>query len=135
MPLKSSTRLTQTFLPSRIPLGSREVSCTTQRVGHSYWAALIVVVLEKHAKFRICENYKVTVSGALNVDQCPLPKPINLLVTLAGGQTFIKLDLSQAYRQLLLQKVYKKEKYRKQGTVHRKIQKILYRKFTTTVYI
>ena len=44
----------------------------------------------------------MTVNGALDVDQYPLPKPTDLFATLAGGQTFTKLDLSQAYQQLLL---------------------------------
>ena len=44
----------------------------------------------------------MTVNGALDVDQYPLPKPIDLFATLAGGQTFTKLNLSQAYQQLLL---------------------------------
>ena len=44
----------------------------------------------------------MTVNGALDVDQYPLPKPTDLFTTLAAGQTFTKLDLSQAYQQLLL---------------------------------
>lgn len=39
---------------------------------------------------------------ALEVDQYPLPKPEDLFATLSGGQKFTKLDLAQAYQQLLL---------------------------------
>ena len=39
---------------------------------------------------------------ALEVDQYPLPNPEDLFATLAGGKKFTKLDLSQAYMQLLL---------------------------------
>ena len=39
---------------------------------------------------------------ALDVDQYPLPKPDDLFATLAGGKKFSKLDLSQAYQQLVL---------------------------------
>ena len=36
------------------------------------------------------------------MDQYPLPKVEDLLVTLAGGRKFTKLDLKQAYLQLAL---------------------------------
>ena len=42
---------------------------------------------QKDGKFRICEDCKVTVDGALDVDQYSLPKPTDLFVTLAGGLT------------------------------------------------
>ena len=61
-----------------------------------------MAVPKKDGKFRICGDYKVIVNGALDVDQYPLPKPTDLFATLAGGQTFTILDLSQAYQQLLL---------------------------------
>ena len=36
------------------------------------------------------------------VDQFPVPRAEDLLATLAGGTKFTKLDLSQAYQQVLL---------------------------------
>ena len=72
------------------------------KVDHSAWAAPIVTVSKKDGKFRICGDHKVTVNRALDIDQYPLPKPANLFATLAGGQLFTKLDLTQAYQQLLL---------------------------------
>ena len=53
-------------------------------------------------------DYKVTVNLALDVNQYPLPKPEDLFAMLAGGQKFSKLDLSQAYQQLLLEEECKK---------------------------
>ena len=50
----------------------------------------------------------MTVNGALDVDQYSLLKPTDLFATLAGGQTFTKLDLSQAYQHLLLDENSKK---------------------------
>ena len=73
-----------------------------KKVDHSVWAAPIVAVPKKDGKFRICGDYKVTVNKFLDVDQYPLPKPADLFATLSGGQVFTKLDLTQAYQQLLL---------------------------------
>ena len=73
-----------------------------EKVSHSNWAAPIVAVPKKDGTFRICGDYKVTVNPALDVDQYPLPKPSDLFASLAGGQKFSVLDLSQAYQQLLL---------------------------------
>ena len=74
-----------------------------EKVPHSEWAAPIVAVPKKDGKFRICGDYKVTVNQALEIDQYPLPKPEDLFATLAGGKKFTKLDLSQAYQQLVLE--------------------------------
>ena len=72
------------------------------KVKHSDWAAPIVAVPKQDGKFRICGDYKVTVNAALDIDQYPLPKPDDLFASLAGGQKFTKLDLAQAYQQLVL---------------------------------
>ena len=79
-----------------------ETNGVIRKVSHSEWAAPIVPVPKKDGKFRICGDYKVTINQALDVDQYPLPKPEDLFATLAGGKTFSKLDLSQAYQQLRL---------------------------------
>ena len=85
-----------------------ESSGILKKVDHSEWAAPIVAVPKKDGKLRICGDYKVTVNQALDVDQYPLPKPENLFVTLAGGNKFTKLDLSQAYQQLPLEEESRK---------------------------
>ena len=51
---------------------------------------------------RICGDFKVTINPVLQIDKHPIPKPEDLLTVLAGGQKFSKLDLSQAYQQMLL---------------------------------
>ena len=79
-----------------------EVSGVMEKVAHSKWAAPIVAV-PKNGKFRICGDYKVTVNQVLDIDQYPLPTPDQPFATLAGGQKFTTLDLSQAYQQLLLE--------------------------------
>ena len=74
-----------------------------EKVSHSDWASPIVTVPKKDGKYRICGDYKVTINQALDIDQYPLPNPKEIFASLAGGQKFTKLDLSQAYQQLLLE--------------------------------
>lgn len=71
-------------------------------VPHSNWATPIIPVPKKNGRFRICGDFKAIINQALEVDQYPLPKPEDLFATLAGGEKFTKLDLSQAYQQLTL---------------------------------
>ena len=72
-------------------------------VSHSDWAAPIVVVPKTDNSVRICGDYKTTVNPVLDVDKYPLPNPQDLFSTLAGGCYFTKLDLSQAYQQMILE--------------------------------
>ena len=57
---------------------------------------------KRDGHFRICGDFKVTVNQCLAVDQYPLPRPNDLFTTLTRGKVFTKLDLSQAYLQVLL---------------------------------
>ena len=66
-------------------------------VTFSEWAAPIVPVLKKDGTVRICGDYKMTVNQAAKIDSYPLPKINDLFASLAGGQTFSKLDLAIAY--------------------------------------
>ena len=81
---------------------------TISPVKHSQWATPIVPVPKKDGKFRICGDYKVTLNQVLLVEEYPLPTPEELFSTLAGGKIFSKLDLSQAYLQLPVEKESKK---------------------------
>ena len=71
-----------------------------EKVTHSAWAAPIVPVFKKDRHFRICGDYKVIVNPIIQGNQHPLLKPEELFTTLAGGQKFTKLDLSQAYQKV-----------------------------------
>ena len=73
-----------------------------EKVKYSDWAAPIVPVPKADGGIRICGDYKVTVNPQLKVDQFPLPTAEDLFATLAGGSSFTKLDLSQAYQQVTL---------------------------------
>ena len=71
-----------------------------EKVPHSKWAAPIVSidsVPKGNGKIRICEDYKVTVTQSLQVDQYTLPKLEDLFASLAGGAKFSIICLIQAY--------------------------------------
>ena len=51
---------------------------------------------------RICADFKQTVNIASKLDRYPIPKIEELFTKLAGGKSFTKLDMSQAYQQIPL---------------------------------
>jgi len=71
-------------------------------------AAPIVPVVKQDGSVRICGDYKCTVNQVSKLDNYPIPKTDDLLATLGGGNKFTKLDMSQAYQQLLLDEESKK---------------------------
>ena len=71
-------------------------------VPHSDWACPAVPVVKPNGKIRLCGDYKLTANKAIKMDSYPVPKPLELLSTLAGGKYFAKLDMSHAYNQLVL---------------------------------
>ena len=73
-----------------------------EKVSYSDWAAPIVPVPKPDGSIRICGDYKVTINPLLKVDQFPVPKAEDLFSTLAGGKYFSKLDLTNAYQQVVL---------------------------------
>ena len=72
-------------------------------VKYSDWASPVVPVPKPDGSIRLCDDYKTTLNPQLEVDQFPVPTPEDLLATLAGGQSFTKLDMSRAYQQVLLE--------------------------------
>ena len=73
-------------------------------------------VAKANGLFRICGDYSVFVNLSMEVDQYPLPNPSEMFATLAGGQSFTKLDLANAFQQLrILEKVYGNK--HSQGTI------------------
>ena len=73
-------------------------------VTYAEWAAPIVPVLKPDKKtVRICGDFKKTINRAAKVDKYPIPRIEDLLTKLAGGQKFTKLDMRQAYQQVLLE--------------------------------
>lgn len=67
------------------------------------WAAPIVPVVKRNGEsLRICGDFKLTVNQASKLNRYPIPRIEDLFAKLAGGQSFTKLDMSQAYQQILL---------------------------------
>ena len=71
-----------------------------QPVQYSDWAAPLVPVLKSDGTIRLCGDYKVTCNRVCAVDKYPIPKVTDVFSKLAGGETFSKIDLSQAYSQV-----------------------------------
>lgn len=71
-------------------------------VDSSDWATPLVIVHKPDGALRICADYKITLNRVLMVDKYPVPKIDDLLSKLSGCKFFTKLDLSQAYNQILL---------------------------------
>ena len=66
-------------------------------VEQSEWAAPIVVVQKKDGGVCICGDCKVTINPVIFY---PLPTLEELFSTLANAESFTRLDLARAYRQI-----------------------------------
>ncbi|UYV62025.1 K02A2.6-like [Cordylochernes scorpioides] len=65
------------------------------------FATPIVPVLKRDGSIRICGDYRSTVNTIVESDTFPVPAA-DLQVNLAGGKVFSKLDLKDAYQQLVV---------------------------------
>lgn len=106
------------YKPRRIPfavkpLGKAEIQRLVEEkiiepVQFSEWAVPIVPVKKPDGSIQICGDYKLTVNRASIVEQYPIPKVEDLFAQLAGGQRFLKLDISHSYQQIMLDESAKK---------------------------
>lgn len=71
-------------------------------VENSEWGTPLVPILKQNGDFRLCGDYKVTINKYLEDFKYPLPRIEEIFATLQGGELFTKLDLSNAYNQLIL---------------------------------
>lgn len=74
----------------------------------SAYGTPIVPVLKKNNQVRICGDFKVTINPDLEVDRYPLPRIDDIFSALQKGDTFTKLDFSQAFLQIRLDDESKK---------------------------
>lgn len=74
-------------------------------VNFSEWATAIVPIQKSDGiSVRICGDFKVTLNPQLCVEQYPMPNTNEILSKLAGTRYYSKIDLSQAFNQLKLDK-------------------------------
>ncbi|XP_017469325.1 PREDICTED: uncharacterized protein K02A2.6-like [Rhagoletis zephyria] len=71
------------------------------QVDNSDWGTPLVPVVKPNGDLRICGDYKSTINKYLSDVRYPLPR-IDELFASMQGQLFSKLDLSNAYNQLVL---------------------------------
>ena len=79
-------------------------------VSTSQWAAPIVIVSKKDGRFRICNDYKVMVNQALDVEEYPLPTPNELFSTYSSGrrqlQAYLQVPVDGASKPCLTVNTY-----------------------------
>jgi len=78
-----------------------------EKVESSDWATPIVPVMKPDGSVRICGDYKVTLNPCLQVPQHPIPRVEECFYAVNGGKKFTKIDLAQAYNQIMLDEASK----------------------------
>ena len=73
-----------------------------KKVESSDRATPIVPVLKPDGTVRICGDLKLTLNQYLDIPEYPMPTPEDLFTKLNGGDNFTKLELSNAYQQVVL---------------------------------
>lgn len=71
-------------------------------INHSQYATPIVPVLKENGKVRIAGDFSVTLNKDLVIDKYPLPRIEEVFAKLGGGEHYSKIDLKNAYNQILL---------------------------------
>ena len=77
-----------------------EINGVIRKIERSDWASPIVVVPKGDGKLRLCGDYKVSINAKMVDQPYTLPTAEDIFATLAGGNKFTKIDLSQAYAQV-----------------------------------
>ena len=72
-----------------------------KQVKESEYGTPIVPII-KGDKTKIAGNYKLTINKQIKIDRYPIPKIDDLIATLGPAKIFVKLDLSRAYNQFVL---------------------------------
>lgn len=71
-------------------------------VSHSEFASPIVPIIKKDGTVRLCGDYRSTVNKVTETDTYPLPTLNEAFAALQGGAIFSKIDLEQAYTQVVV---------------------------------
>ncbi|KAK3930466.1 hypothetical protein KUF71_005200 [Frankliniella fusca] len=83
-------------------LDKMEADGKAVRVRLAEWASPALAVPKKDGGIRYVADFKRTINPQLRVDFYPLPAPEQVFATLANGNFFTSLDLTDAYTQLQL---------------------------------
>ena len=78
-----------------------------EKVDCSYWATPVVPVMKPDGSVRTCGDYKVMLNPCLQVPQHPIPRAEECFHAVNGGKKFTKLNLAQAYNQIMLDEASK----------------------------
>ena len=73
------------------------------KLEYSKWAALMVYVKKKSKEISVCTDFSTGLNAALKDCHYPLPSSEDIFVKLNGGTFFSKIDLSDAYLQILVE--------------------------------
>lgn len=102
------------FKPRTVPFALRDrVSKEIDRlvnlgilipVSYSEYATPIVPVLKENGKLKIAGDFSCTLNKDLKVDKYPLPRIEEVFSKIGGGESYSKIDLSNAYNQFKLSK-------------------------------
>ena len=90
-----------------MPKVEKELQCLQDQgvlepVTHTEWATPVIPILKPNGDVRLCGDYKCTINKPLRQDPYPVPAVSQILADPAGGRHFVKLYLSQAYLQLVV---------------------------------
>lgn len=86
-----------------VELSRLEKEGVITKVDNANWGTTLVPVLKPNGKdVRVCANYKVTVNKYLKDVNHPLPRIEEIFNALQGGEKFTKLDILNAYNNLVL---------------------------------
>lgn len=86
----------------KVQLNGMVVSGMLKKIEFSQWGTPLVPVLKKDGDLRICADYKSTVNPFVKDFKFSLPLIEDMFAALNGGVLFSKLDMRNAYNQLLL---------------------------------
>ena len=65
-------------------------------------ATPLVIVPKPNGNVRLCGDCRLTINKLADADKCPLPTIQDIHAALNGGMMFSKLDLDQAFTQLMV---------------------------------
>ena len=86
-----------------------------KKVDRSDYASPQVVVPKKDGGIRLCGDYKVSINSDMKDQPYPLSTAEDIFATLAGGEKFSTIDLSQAYAQVKVEE--KSQRYLTVNTI------------------